>query len=143
MIQPVFAAQNGFGLGLKTHVLVLPSLTFSLPINSGDSLEYTTVTVQFFDTTSYYNMLVYRKEIRATKDSRQTLNLGLLHSHHHIESSSWGWFGGTSGPSSSEDNYSWTGVIAFEQENAISDNFYYSFRAGYPELIGIGLKFYI
>lgn len=129
LILPSFAFPNSSAIGIELF-FSSPKLSLDLPINNNEPIEFgfspmaPTMSVYFLD---------YRKQLYSDENSRYTLNMGAA----LINEFGIAFFA----PSNPKPII--LPLLAIEHENIISKGISFSIKAGFPELLSIGLRYYL
>lgn len=132
-----FAFPNSIGIGVKNHLFgIAQSLSIDIPLNeNGDSAEirYGNYTISGNDATNVY--ILYRKCASNNNNVKDTVNIGFAFYSYKDKIYSFN--------SSSVTNTEIYVVGAVEKEALIFDNLSGSVRFGWPEIVGVGLTYYL
>jgi hypothetical protein len=128
---PSFGLPNKFNL--QVCALIVPSFSIGIPFQNEDSFQLGYSTFTFWNNTYANAVLIYSKQITRSENRRSAVNLGIMFSH--LQETHGG------GVLPARDSV--VPVLLLEQENAICNSFSWLFNLGFPNLIGVGLKWYI
>jgi len=137
LILPTFAFPNSPTIGIELF-FSSPKLSLDVPINDNEPIEFGLSYLTTPPTPVYF--LAYRKELYSDENSRYTLNMGaFLMTGFNIN---FGWGYPPGGNQTSSSNI-FLPLLDIERENIISRELSFSIKAGFPELLSIGLRYYL
>lgn len=138
---PCHSMPNNPAVGIKTYFGIIPAINISVPLNDGESIDFGWLRFSLLSAPTHYYTLSYRHQTSCDEESRDTFNFGAVLRNREAYTSG-GWFGFGSASSAPAENNVYP-LLALERENTINDYLCYSIRAGYPEMVGFGLKLYL
>lgn len=136
------ALPNALTFQLRTYALIIPAVGIGYSLPNGDALEINYTNFSIFGQYTYL-AFVYSLQLTSSENYRTAFDFGLM-SYDYNESGGGGFWIGGPGPATPPSHASGIyPVILYEQERSFGRDLSWMINVGYPNLIGLGLKYYL